>query len=121
MSDVFTHGLRANKDIIAALQAANDALVIANNAASVIYHQIGSYVFAALANTAVVEPNAIVAGSNLRMAGGLCSAQNNNTKAWNISHISTIALPGTWRCMGYISINGNSITAQSASLWVRVA
>lgn len=121
MSDLFTHGLRANKDIVAALQAANAALVKANDAASILYHQLGSYVFATLANGGIVEPNTLVAGSNLRMAGGLCTAQNNNTKAWSITHTNGLTLPGTWRCMGYVSNLATSMAAQSATLWVRVA
>ena len=120
-SEVFLHGVRSSKESLTALQAATEALTKANAAASVLYMEIGSYVMATLSAGGVAEPNSLVAGSELNIAGALAKASQSNVKTWSFNHIkTTVSLPGTWRCMGYITNTGSNLTVQSASLWVRV-
>ena len=120
-SEVFLHGVRSSKESLTALQAATQALEKANNSASVLYIEIGSYIMATLAAGGNVEPNSLVAGSQLNIAGALAKANQPNVKKWSFNHIkTTLSLPGTWRCMGYIRNDASNLTCQSASLWVRV-
>lgn len=119
-SEVFLHGVRSSKESLTALQAATQALEKANNSASVLYMEIGSYVMATLTAGGTTQPNSLVAGSQLNISGTITKASTNK-RDFNFNHIKTnLTLPGTWRCMGYITNTGANISCQSATLWVRV-
>ncbi len=123
MSDAFIHGLRSNKTAMEALQAAVDALSRLEEVATVLYHEIGSYAFATTAGHLEVQPGDIVAGSDLRMAGSpVHQSLTRAGEAWSYNFTSAVALPGSWRCMGYVNYSSTTTTAtHAATLWVRVA
>lgn len=125
------HGLpvRSNAELAATKATANSALNIANQAkikadenASANYHELKSYIWAKHVNNIEVLPNVIVSGSLLRMAGGLVAGSINAfNRTWSFDHQHSIALPGSWKCMGYINNSGININAISGTLFTRVA
>lgn len=74
--------------------------------------QIGTYMLAAVipGHAAAMNPAATIAGSSLRPAN--CSEWG-QARDW--------ALPGTWKCLGYVSNNDDDRWDDRTTLWIRIA
>lgn len=74
--------------------------------------QIGTYMMAAVipGHAAAMNPSATIAGSSLRPAN--CSEWGQN-RDW--------ALPGTWKCLGFVSNNDDDRWDDRTTLWIRIA
>ncbi len=112
---------RAN-DAYALADLANHRIIASGGNASADYHAIGSYVMASFAGGSIVEPNTLVPGSALRMAGAMAAAGINGvSNVWSFGQNSTVSLPGTWRCMGYIGTQQVDMSFSiPVTLWTRV-
>ncbi|WPH61105.1 putative tail protein [Aeromonas phage vB_AhydM-H1] len=74
--------------------------------------QIGTYMMAAVipGHSGAMNPTATIAGSSLRPAN--CSEWGQN-RDW--------ALPGTWKCLGFVSDNNDDRWDDRTTLWIRIA
>ncbi|WP_254902349.1 phage tail-collar fiber domain-containing protein [Aeromonas hydrophila] len=74
--------------------------------------QVGTYMMAAVipGHAAAMNPSATIAGSSLRPAN--CSEWGQN-RDW--------ALPGTWKCLGFVSHNDDDRWDDRTTLWIRIA
>lgn len=74
--------------------------------------QIGTYMLAAVipGHAAAMNPAATIAGSSLRPAN--CSEWGQN-RDW--------ALPGTWKCLGFVSDQQDDRWDDRTTLWIRIA
>ncbi|WP_262411721.1 phage tail protein [Aeromonas hydrophila] len=74
--------------------------------------QIGTHMMAAVipGHAAAMNPSATIAGSSLRPAN--CSEWGQN-RDW--------ALPGTWKCLGFVSNNDDDRWDDRTTLWIRIA
>lgn len=115
----------------ASSKAVKDAVAAAiGGSASATYHGVGSYAFAVrTTDSGSVNPNATLAGSNLRMSGAWGNKNGNSGAglATTINFSSGTSLPGTWRCMGYANTpsledSGNGTQpVRGATLWLRIS
>lgn len=74
--------------------------------------QVGTYMMAAVipGHAAAMNPSDLIAGSSLRPANCSEWGQNRN---W--------ALPGTWKCLGFVSDQQDDRWDDRTTLWIRVA
>ncbi|MGX5834015.1 phage tail-collar fiber domain-containing protein [Aeromonas piscicola] len=74
--------------------------------------QVGTYMMAAVipGHAAAMNPSATIAGSSLRPANASEWGQNRD---W--------ALPGTWKCLGFVTDNSDDRWDDRTTLWIRVA
>ncbi|WP_421152602.1 phage tail protein [Aeromonas dhakensis] len=74
--------------------------------------QIGTYMMAAVipGHSGAMNPTATIAGSSLRPAN--CSEWGQN-RDW--------ALPGTWKCLGFVTDNSDDRWDDRTTLWLRIA
>lgn len=74
--------------------------------------QIGTYMLAAVipGHSGAMNPTATIAGSSLRPAN--CSEWGQN-RDW--------ALPGTWKCLGFVTDNADDRWDDRTTLWIRIA
>ena len=80
---------------------------------------VGTYAFLASSNTTQVSPGSTKAGSNLFYAGVFSSSTNffGNVEG---TGISSPAVAGTWRCMGFDD-STFSPARRGATLWLRIS
>ena len=74
--------------------------------------QIGTHMMAAVipGHSGAMNPTATIAGSSLRPAN--CSEWGQN-RDW--------ALPGTWKCLGFVTDNSDDRWDDRTTLWIRIA
>lgn len=74
--------------------------------------QVGTYMMAAVipGHSGAMNPTATIAGSSLRPAN--CSEWGQN-RDW--------ALPGTWKCLGFVTDNSDDRWDDRTTLWLRIA
>lgn len=74
--------------------------------------QIGTYMLAAVipGHAAAMNPSDTIAGSSLRPANASEWGQN---RSW--------ALPGTWKCLGFVTDNADDRWDDRTTLWIRIA
>lgn len=83
---------------------------------------IGTYAFAMKADSGIGDlgPNDTVAGSSLRLTSAIRAMAGG---AGSTGMLATIALAGTWRCMGHYDASDSDSPAfvYGATLWLRIA